>query len=287
MLHTDKLNRLLDNADHANKARLFSVSGKGSAHVLTANPGDPGCALTNEAYRIMIRHRIGLPPTRVAFRPNPTCDLCGKINVNEYHGLDCSKLKRRSILWRHDRIVHTVASSVRETGGCVSIEPRLHMEDRKKPDLKILLGNNVIWADVVVTNPTAPSHIARASQRRFGATDDAEAKKHKKYSEEVKKVGGHFVAFNLETYGAFGNGADNLVNQILAAYQPEFASAPAATIRRLLTRRVACAIHSMNAVAIQEWLNTANVLSEPNWREVEADGVAELEPPEDGEALDT
>ena len=101
------------------------------------------------------------------------------------------------------------------------------------------------------------------SQRRFGATDGAEAKKHKKYSEEVKKVGGRFVAFNLETYGAFGNGADRLVSQILAAHQPEFASAPAATVRRLLTRRVACAIHSMNAVAIQEWLNTANVLSEP------------------------
>jgi len=182
-----------------------------------------------------------------------------------YHGLDCPKLRRRGILWRHDRIVQIVARAVREAGGSASIEERLHGENHKKPDLKILLGNNVIWGDVVVTNPLAPSHITSA-QKRLGATTQAEKRKHAKYDAEVKRVGGDFVAFNLETTGAVGRGAEDLVRRIMKAHIPEYASMPATALRALLTKGVACAIQNLNAVAMEEWLHAADVLQEPAWQ---------------------
>ena len=264
-LHT--LQGLITRADNQGKARLLSVSAPGNGYFFNAMPGDVGCAVSASTTCLAARFRLGLPPTRVRFRPMVACGLCdrgARADIDPWHGLNCPDQRRKGVLHRHDSVLQRLDWGARAIGASTTIEPRINHQNRTKPDMRIQLGNKVLYTDVVITNPCAPSHVRKA-QQQLGASDAAEKRKNDKYAEEAKRIGTQFVAFNLETTGAFGRGSRTLLKLFQHAYKPEVATEPWHAIHKQLTRSIACAVQIGNANAMERWLSAANVLEEPNF----------------------
>ena len=261
-VHKHTLQGLLNRAQPADRARLLSASAKGGAYFVVARPGDPHCAMSPMATNLAIRYRLGLPPVNAPLRTGGICPLCGLMNVGAWHGLDCPQLKRRDLLARHDSVINILYAAARAIGCSATKEPRIHLENRKTPDLRMLLPKGYVYVDGVITNCCAPSHIAKA-QRQLGATDEAEKRKHDKYEQEIKRQNGKFLAFNLETFGAFGKDATQVISLLQRAYRPEFATMTWAQARRVLTHGVACAVQTGNANAMERWLHEAKLVKEP------------------------
>ena len=281
LINAHKLGALLAHATPQDKARLLSVSAPGGGHFLNAKPGDTECAIRPGAFCTAVRIRLGLPPTKMPFKPNPTCGLCFQHDVSATHGLDCPQLKRVDTLWRHDRVQALLVRACRALGGLVTVEHRISHENRKKPDLRIQLDGRLYYVDVVITNALAPSHL-KVAQNKLGAASQAEKTKHRKYGEEIKRQGAKLFAFSLEATGAFGKEAQEFLGVLQRAYKPELATMTWDEVRRLLTHGVACTVQEYNAAIMDRWLGAANVLEEVDWEELaEAKEAEEEEEPEE------
>ena len=82
-------------------------------------------------------------------------------------------------LLRHDLILKLLAKLFRSIGAIVRIEPRVYIgEERKIPDLDILLPDRAFFVDVAITHPNSPS---RESATPLAAAKKMEAHKAWKY----------------------------------------------------------------------------------------------------------
>ena len=96
-------------------------------------------------------------------------------------------------------------------GAVVHVEPRIFDTNRLRPDLDILFADQHILVDVTVVHPASPS---RTSRVELAAATAAEAVKTRQYSEMASLNSAKLLAFAVESYGAFGKQAAELV-QIL------------------------------------------------------------------------
>lgn len=109
---------------------------------------------------------------------------------------------------RHDWLVHLLAKFFRSLGAVVHIEPRIFDVDRVRPDLDIMFPTIRILSDITVVHPASPS---RNSRIELSAATAAEAKKTRSYSALANHQGAKLLSYAVETYGASGKEAVELV----------------------------------------------------------------------------
>ena len=136
-------------------------------------------------------------------------------------------------------------------------------ERAHKPDLMIQFGATVAYADVVITDAGAPSHLL-AAQGVLGAAEKAARGKWRKYRDFLR--GARFFPFSLEAAGGYGKEASKLITWITEqARLSDSATMTSADLKRLLRHGIACAVQRGNAGIMHQWLATADVLVQPDW----------------------
>ena len=113
----------------------------------------------------------------------------------------------RAITFRHDTIVQALASMFRRVGD-VRIEVKCEGETRLRPDLEIILSDRALLVDVAMVHPAASG---RKSTTALAATRDIENAKMAKYRPVAVQRGATFLAFIMESYGALGKQAGEIL----------------------------------------------------------------------------
>ena len=89
-----------------------------------------------------------------------------------------------------------------------NIEVKCGSETRLRPDLEIIVSGRSLLVDVAVVHPAAPG---RKSVTALAATRDIERNKEAKYRNVALGRGVKFLAFVVESYGALGNQAEEVL----------------------------------------------------------------------------
>lgn len=177
--------------------RITSCKSKNAGAWLTAVPTIPELYLTDVEFRYAARHRLGLVPAQDLQR----CACGQKLADAPWHFQCCAKLKPRAITHRHNMLVQLLASFFRQSGAMVQVEKKPVGADRSRPDLDIVTHNQRLFVDVAVVHPAT---LARRSHAALAAARDIEQRKAHKYRELVAAHNASFLAFVVESYGAFG-----------------------------------------------------------------------------------
>ena len=90
-------------------------------------------------------------------------------------------------------------------------------EDKKRPDLEILVGPRRFLVDVSVVNPAAASYALKASTERLSAAAARETVKERKYESMAAEAKAEFFPFVVESVGGFGEKATAFVEQLVKA----------------------------------------------------------------------
>lgn len=189
------------------RQRLISSSASNASAWLTVIPYSPELSLSDDDYILAIRHRLGLPsadglPMKCAHPCNAT------LTSDASHFHSCQQQKRTSITARHDLIVRTLAKLFRQVGAVVHIEPRIYGSERLRPDMDITFPDRTLMLDVAVTHPASPS---RTSSTPLAAAAYTEKAKYTKYTALAARQAATFLPFVLESYGAFGKRANEVL----------------------------------------------------------------------------
>jgi len=137
-----------------------------------------------------------------------------------------------------------IARLFRLAGAYVRIEYRPIDGVRTRPDLLVVFPDFILLIDVVVSHPSAPSRI---SLEPLAATRRAEKVKVAKYGHIAQAYGARIMAFAVESYGAFGAHATEIVKLIRRelAHSPELRDD---TLHALLPQYLAVCLQKGNAL---------------------------------------
>ena len=134
--------------------------------------------------------------------------MCNENLVNDpAHFQSCSRLMPRAITARHDAIVQVLASMFRRVGD-VHLEVKCEGETRLRPDLEIILSDRALLVDVAMVHPATSG---RKSTAALAAARDIENAKMAKYRPVAQQRGASFLAFIMESYGALGKQASDIL----------------------------------------------------------------------------
>jgi hypothetical protein len=120
----------------------------------------------------------------------------------------CQHQKRTAITARHDLVVRTLAKLFRQVGAVVHIEPRIYGSERLRPDMDITFPDRTLMLDVAITHPASPS---RTSSTPLAAAAYTEKAKSTKYAKLAATQAATFLPFVVESYGAFGKRAKEVL----------------------------------------------------------------------------
>ena len=128
------------------------------------------------------------------------------LKTNPTHPLHCNQLKRRTINFRHDGIVQSLAAVYRLAGCSAVVEPASCFPgSNAHPDLKIVAGFETYMIDVTVRSPIAPSYAPLHPEEKQGAlAERGEQDKNRMYEKQCNDKGWHFVPAAFEVFGLFG-----------------------------------------------------------------------------------
>jgi hypothetical protein len=154
------------------------------------------------------------------------CPLCQHFDLQRdpLHVTNCAHASTNE---RHRLVVNALVQLVRATGAGASTEPvlsrvqpacpgsGLQPSGERRPDFLLsgLVHPLPLLIDVVVTNPTANSHVS-TSQGEGGTANAAEERKRRSYRPIVDTALYDFLAFGIETFGALGNDAIAVLQRI-------------------------------------------------------------------------
>src|SRR6185503_3897081 len=138
-------------------------------------------------------------------------------------------------------------------GMLVQIEPRperrrtadARRSDLRRPDIRLQGFYGVFLVDVTITHPSADSYVVSASRYHLYAADRRDTAKMNKYRDLAAAEHAEFIPCALESYGAFGHGAERLLT-VIARESQHFNQQSAAAFRSDATRRVAVALQVGN-----------------------------------------
>jgi hypothetical protein len=200
---------------------------------------EPAYCMRNEDFALAARHRLGMLPydelrdelcVGCTARDNESSALL----ADPDHAHSCIAQKGASRQRRHDALKLALAGLARSCGYHVEVEPifpllphnpdtgqleRTAEPDGRRGDLLLVRNNTRQLIDVTVVRPTAPtqlrsSSVAGAHLQPLAAASDAERLKHRKYDAECARHGWKMVPFVLETYGAKGTEARQLLQRL-------------------------------------------------------------------------
>ena len=138
-----------------------------------------------------------------SFSPHPS------FLADPAHFLSCPILKDLRRV-RHDRLVRLLSSLVHQVGGVCQIEPS-HFPTAR-PDLLVFMFDSSFLLDLVVSHPSAPSHLSR-SPVPLVCNRYAESRKFTHYS-SILSSSFQIVPFALESFGAFGSCATSFIGRL-------------------------------------------------------------------------
>ena len=226
------------------RQRLISASASKASAWLTATPSTPELVMSDTDYSLAVRHRLGLPcsdglPAKCA------CDAGLASDLSHFHS--CRLQKRTAITARHDFVVRTLAKLFRQVGAVVHVEPRIYGSERLRPDLDITFPDQSLMVDVAITHPASPS---RTSANPLAAAGIAEQAKIAKYQELASRRASTFLPFVLESYGAFGKHAQQVLKTLQVAAANSAAALPSGvgSFRDHAARCLSMALQKGNAL---------------------------------------
>lgn len=239
--------RLFNSCGRYQQATLTSLSLNPSTSAwLSLSPlySEPGYRIRDEEYRLAIRHRLGQLPYD-SLR-DELCVSCARRNVetpsllaDPDHAHSCTLQEGVSVKQRHDSVKQVLAELARSCGYHVEVEPRFpatvetrldtvtgeHVHSVSKllahGDLLLVRGNTRQLIDVTVVRPTTLTLLrgpasTGAHLQPLVAAAAAEKRKHGSYDVECAKHGWKLVPFALESLGAKGGEATQLLQRMAA-----------------------------------------------------------------------
>ena len=216
-----KLQRLLSSSA-ANRAAALSLQTSSPAEAARYFASSSPCAsswladpfsvdpMPDEVHAAACKLRRNQPLCPTA----PTTCYCGTDLSNDpWHVL--SHKGGPEALRRHDACVNVLEDWVHRAGGQAFVEPRQDFwEDRRRPDLRVVLGAQSYLIDVRITHPTAACWVPHACQGPLRATIPASNQKRRRFDALAAAEGSVFIPFILETYGGFADEARTFINTI-------------------------------------------------------------------------
>jgi hypothetical protein len=249
--------RLVDKAgidsSRRSTARFNSLLEDGAADVFHALPTSAHTKMTDHEMRLVVRHRLDLPPTLLD--PLPAhCTDCNRpvASDDKWHPLTCTSNTMRDKTARHDALVHVIAQNAKRAGAQVLPPPRVQTTSKKVPDLEIDMDDMQLLIDCVIPDPQAPANLAINSDCK----DRAERRKRAKYGTIVKRQDGFFFSpFAIDTFGAHGDSAKDVIDKISEyASDHSLEDLTPAQLRTDFQRQLAVKLHKHNAHITQRWL---------------------------------
>jgi hypothetical protein len=226
-------------------ARLRGASTAESAALFSGVPSSrSGTRLTNPEVSIAVGLRLGVPVARPA-----TC-ICGAaLDPFGDHALNCNHGAER--FHRHNEVNRRLRDSLAEAGVLAVLEPggSSARDSRRFDGVTVAAferGRPMAW-DATIVHTCAPSHLPASAAAAGSAASHAEARKAVKYADLGDRV--DFRPFGIETLGAFGTGAIELVRTLSSRI---FAQTGVPGARMRLFRRLATAVQAGNARTILE-----------------------------------
>jgi hypothetical protein len=120
---------------------------------LTALPTIPAYTLDNEAMRLAIRHRLGLPASDELQSQQCVCGASFASDPDHFHS--CVQTRSNSLTKRHDAIVHTLAELAHEAGWLVTVEPNEHLRPADHAHAAAAMVQPLALAATPAAAPTA------------------------------------------------------------------------------------------------------------------------------------
>ncbi len=201
------------------KSRLRALHASGSQRWMQVLPRYASLRLLDEHVKWNVKLRLGERPQNIS--DCDRCPMCGEQNaltLDPWHFLSCKVIVSNEGRTRHNTVVLSIAKFARASGVDVKLEPTdTNPDDNLRPDLMLFTHPKALFIDVVVTNPTAPSHCAAGATSTLKVANNMSKKKNKKYTYLVDTMQADFKAFACETYGGLDKQARQVVKKVAKA----------------------------------------------------------------------
>jgi hypothetical protein len=188
-------------------ARWQDACGKHTSLAYTTLPLAPDLRIKDANCLSMLNARLGLPPYLDSHgRTTPARCVCGRdIDVNPQHFLDCQRLKRRSVLRRHNGVLEALQHLAKSTLQSARLEPTLVSDEheRDQPDMVVIGVCRMSYVDVAIVDPGAPSHASGKPESVIREKENEKVKRYDAHNNELTSV----VPFVLSAAGRFGTEA--------------------------------------------------------------------------------
>lgn len=244
--------------DDKSKCRLLSASAPGAGVWLNSTPIQSlGLKLNDEQLRIAIALRLGAD----ICIPHK-CKCGAMVDKSGTHGLSCRQNSGRAA--RHHEANDILRRALVSAGVPAVLEPLgLSRDDGKRPDGITLIpwtrGLPLIW-DYTCVDTLAASNIRMSVQGGGTLASNAEEKKRRKYESLTRA---HiFCPFAMETLGAWGDDAKNLVSIIGGKICERNGETRSTTF---LKQRLSLAVQRGNAASIISCMPTSKGLHEVDY----------------------
>ena len=175
--------------------------------------------LTDVEYRMSARLNLRFQPFAYMDDLPVSCTICdvkhaeNAITRDSWHFLTCNNVKKDQYI-RHNAIADALYHTVLVVGGQAVREPKsMSAQDKKRPDLQIVLPGHHLVTDVVVTHPLTHPKCKDRSTTTINARI-AQSLKHKKYNKIAEAHHAHLLPFAVETSGGMAPDALTLLQII-------------------------------------------------------------------------
>lgn len=107
------------------RALLTAAAVPATTAFLTALPTQPAYTMDDEAMRLAVRHRLGLPASDELRTQHCVCGASFAADPDHFHS--CVQTRANALTRRHDALVQTLATLAAEAGWLVTVEPTQHL----------------------------------------------------------------------------------------------------------------------------------------------------------------
>jgi hypothetical protein len=240
-------------ADKQELAHMKAASAKGASLWITSVPVSPELLIRNGDYQAAVRNLLMLPA--VSYDSLDSC-ACGiDLRSDPCHFQSCPRLRRRSILVRHNQVAQALVSLARLGQMAVRREPSYRLDDADgidRPDLTIVGVGCCYLVDVSITHAASPSYVSSGiSPQKL--IERVEHEKHKKYDGLAAKAKSTLVPFVLTSAGELSERAHQFVKELVRVYaHPGDSNYEYNAALHLALRRISVALHIGNATVLRE-----------------------------------
>jgi hypothetical protein len=139
----------------------------------------------------------------------------GREDLDLSHALSCKSTSERFM--RHDALVEDIYRWLRRKGIHVVKEYYVSNDGNERLDLWVRVEGELMWCDVIVTDPACPSIVAAAAKKAGAAVEKAESSKRSRYRALAEEAEATLIPLAFETTGRRGESLENFLKEMQAA----------------------------------------------------------------------